>query len=200
MKAVVPATDETAAETAAAPAAWPPPVAAAATVAVAESEAKISRLPQPLVARLVALEEDAVKAGAEADDMRVENQCLREEAERATTDVEGVVRAAAKEFLGHQSSKTYKKGKGATLFAFCLEHYPDFAIFILERADLGTRHGSSTEGAVALLMNRKALMHFLKDRIKNLRRRSCRRDPVSGHHPHQGDGPDAPFRHRCRSR
>ena len=140
MKAVVPATDETAAETAAAtaaataavPAAWSPPVeatapapdpapapaptvgpspvAAAATVAVADSEAKMSRLPQPLVARLVALEEDAVKAGAEADDMRVENQCLREEAERATTDVEGAVRAA-KEFFGHQSSKTYKKDK-----------------------------------------------------------------------------------------
>ena len=149
----------------------------------------MSRLSQPLVARLVALKEDAVKAGAEADDMRVENQCLREEAERATTDVEGVVRAAAKVLLSHQSSKTYKKDKGT-----------DFAIFILERADLGTRQGSSTEGAVALLMNRKVLMHFLKDRIKYLRRRSCRRGPVSGHHPHQGDGPDALFRHRCRSR
>ena len=38
--------------------------------------------------------------------------------ERATTYVEGVVRAAAQEFLGHQSSKTYKKGKGRTFFAF----------------------------------------------------------------------------------
>ena len=101
-----------------------------------------------------------------------------------TPDVEGVVRAAAKEFLGHQSSPTYKKGKGTALFAFCLEHNPDFAMFILERADLDTRQDSSTEGAVALFINRKALTHFLKDRIKDLRRRGCRRDPVSGHHPH----------------
>ena len=71
-----------------------------------------------------------------------------------TTDVEGVVRAVAKALLGHQSSKAYKKGKGTALFAFCLEHYPDFAIFILERADLGTRQSSETPGS------RLRAMHF----------------------------------------
>jgi len=42
-------------------------------------------------------------------------------------------------------------------------------IFILERADLGAHQGSSTEGAVALFMNRKVFMQFLKDRIKYLK-------------------------------
>ena len=83
--------------------------------------------------------------------------------------MEGAVRAAAKEFLGHQSSKTHKKGKGTTFIAFCLEHYPDLVIFILERAGLCTRQVFSTEGAVSLFMNLKVFMHFLKDRIKYLK-------------------------------
>ena len=81
-----------------------------------------------------------------------------------TTDVEGIVRAAAEEFV-HSRTKVYKKGKGMNFFAFCLKHYPLVVIFSLARADLGTRADSATESAVALYMNRKVFMHFLRDRI-----------------------------------
>lgn len=94
------------------------------------------------------------------------DECLTgfKESDRMTTNVEMVVRASCKEFC-HSASRLYAKGKGMLFFAFCLQFYPLIVIFVLGRADLGQRHDSSTENAVALWMNRKVYMHFLQLRI-----------------------------------
>ncbi len=73
---------------------------------------------------------------------------------RVTDNIDGLFRAAAKEFL-YIVNQAYAKGHGMQFLSWCLEHYPDVVIFTLERADLGSRQDLSTEAAVALYMNRK---------------------------------------------
>lgn len=85
---------------------------------------------------------------------------------RVSTKIENVFRAATKEFL-FKGKELYAKGHGMDFLTYCLHEFPDAIIFTLERADLGTRQDSSTEGAVALLMNRKYYMKFLHDQIES---------------------------------
>mmetsp|Transcript_30874 Transcript_30874/g.39761 ORF Transcript_30874/g.39761 Transcript_30874/m.39761 type:complete len:215 (+) Transcript_30874:1890-2534(+) len=61
------------------------------------------------------------------------------------------VRAACREFL-YSRSHIYAKGHGQSFLAWALENHPKEVIFILERADLGTRQDASTEGALSLYM------------------------------------------------
>ena len=56
-----------------------------------------------------------------------------------------------------QLSRLYAKGHGVQFLSWCMERCPSVVVFVLERADLGTRQDSSTEGAVALYMNRKVI-------------------------------------------
>ena len=83
---------------------------------------------------------------------------------RATTDTESICRAAAKEFV-FGLTKMYAKGKGASFLAWCIGRHPTALIYVLARADLGSRIDSQIESSVALYMNRKLYMQFLKERI-----------------------------------
>ena len=68
---------------------------------------------------------------------------------RTTLDTEGIVRAAAKEFL-FSASSMYAKGRGASFLAWCIAKHPKSMVYVLQRADLGSRLDSSTESALAL--------------------------------------------------
>ena len=50
--------------------------------------------------------------------------------------------------------RLYAKGKGSLFLAWVIDKYPDRVVYILHRADLGTRLDSTTEVALALYMNR----------------------------------------------
>ena len=85
---------------------------------------------------------------------------------RTTLDTEGIVRAAAKEFL-FSASSMYAKGRGASFLAWCIAKHPKSMVYVLQRADLGSRLDSSTESALALYMNRKLYVEFLSERIES---------------------------------
>ena len=75
---------------------------------------------------------------------------------RISDKIDNVFRAASKEFI-YSASRLYAKGHGVQFLSWCMERCPSVVVFVLERADLGTRQDSSTEGAVALYMNRKVI-------------------------------------------
>ena len=62
-------------------------------------------------------------------------------------------------------AEIYAKGKGASFLSWVIEKYPNRAVYVLYRADLGTRLDSTTEAALALYMNRELYLEFLHERI-----------------------------------
>jgi len=84
---------------------------------------------------------------------------------RVTLDTEAICRAAAKEFI-FSGGRIYAKGKGTLFLAWVIDKYPDRVIYILQRADLGTRLDSTTEVALALYMNRELFLEFLFERVQ----------------------------------
>ena len=73
---------------------------------------------------------------------------------RVTLDVQGICCAAAKDTI-FSPSTIYAKSKGTTFLAWCIANHPKCVVYVLPRADLGSRLDSSTEVALALYMNRK---------------------------------------------
>ena len=84
---------------------------------------------------------------------------------RVTLDTEAVCRAAAKEFM-FSGGRLYAKGKGSLFLAWVIDKNPNRVIYILQRADLGTRLDSTTEVALALYMNRDLFLEFLFERVQ----------------------------------
>jgi len=84
---------------------------------------------------------------------------------RLTFDTEAICRAAAKEFM-FSGGRLYAKGKGSLFLAWVIDKYPDRVVYILHRADLGTRLDSTTEVALALYMNRELYLEFLFERMQ----------------------------------
>ena len=84
---------------------------------------------------------------------------------RVTFDAEAICRAAAKEFV-FSGGRIYAKGKGSLFLSWVMHKYPDRVVYILHRADLGTRLDSTTEVALALYMNRELYLEFLFERIE----------------------------------
>jgi hypothetical protein len=72
---------------------------------------------------------------------------------RVSLNMDAAIRAACKEFL-FSKSQLYAKGHGMSFLAWAIVKHPMAVVYVLERADLGTRQDHSTEGALALLMNR----------------------------------------------
>ena len=80
---------------------------------------------------------------------------------RVTGKLSELLRAVPKEFL-YTGSRLYKKGHGVDFLGWCLDKYPDSVVFVLERADLGTRNDIDFEAAVAIFMNHSLYMKYLK--------------------------------------
>ena len=72
---------------------------------------------------------------------------------------------AAKEFV-FSGGRVYAKGEGSLFLAWVIDKYHDRVVYILNRADLGTRLDSTTEVALALYMNRELYLEFLFERMQ----------------------------------
>lgn len=83
---------------------------------------------------------------------------------RVSLDTQQICRAAAKEFL-FSGQDLYAKGKAASFLGWAIHKHPDRSVYVLYRADLGTRFDSATECALALYMNRGLYVEFLAERI-----------------------------------
>ena len=62
--------------------------------------------------------------------------------------------------------RLYAKGKVSLFLAWVIDEYPNRVIYILQRADLGTRLDSTTEVALAPYMNRELFLDFLFERVQ----------------------------------
>jgi len=89
---------------------------------------------------------------------------LIDPATRVSLDTHQICRAAAKEFL-FSGQDLNAKGKGSQFLAWAINKYPDRAVYVLYRADLGTRFDSATESALALYVNRGLYVEYLAERI-----------------------------------
>ena len=85
---------------------------------------------------------------------------------RVSMDVESICRAANKEFM-FSGSSLYAKGKGASFLSWVIHKHPHRVIYVLYRADLGSRLDSTTEAALALYMNREVYVEYLIERISS---------------------------------
>jgi len=58
--------------------------------------------------------------------------------------------------------KPYQKGHGIDFFAWAVKDHPKEIVWVVARADLGTRFDIDFEAAVAIYMNRRLYMKYLK--------------------------------------